>query len=75
MLAHPAKLWLIDTDLDEDTGYGTKMSPRNKTVTLLEPQHHVVNPANPGGALNDGVEDWNGETWFFGLGRFWDLFD
>jgi hypothetical protein len=24
---------------------------------------------------NDGVEDWSGETWFFGLGRFWNLFD
>ncbi|HEY5618320.1 MAG TPA: esterase-like activity of phytase family protein [Vicinamibacterales bacterium] len=24
---------------------------------------------------NDGVDDWSGETWFFDLGRFWDLFD
>jgi hypothetical protein len=24
---------------------------------------------------NDGVEDWNGETWFFDLGRYWSLFD
>jgi Esterase-like activity of phytase len=24
---------------------------------------------------NDGVEDWSGETWFFGLGRYWNLFD
>jgi hypothetical protein len=24
---------------------------------------------------NDGVDDWSGETWFFGLGRVWDLFD
>ena len=32
MLAHPAKLWLINTDLDAATdGYGTKMSPRNHT--------------------------------------------
>jgi hypothetical protein len=24
---------------------------------------------------NDGVDDWSGETWFFDLGLFWDLFD
>jgi hypothetical protein len=23
---------------------------------------------------NDGVDDWSGETWFFGLGRYWRLF-
>ena len=59
MLAHPAKLWLINTDLDAASGYGygTKMSPRNHSVPLVESQHHVINPANPGGALDDGVED------------------
>jgi hypothetical protein len=24
---------------------------------------------------NDGLDDWSGESWFFGLGRYWDLFD
>lgn len=24
---------------------------------------------------NDGVDDWNGETWFFSPGRIWNLFD
>lgn len=24
---------------------------------------------------NDGLDDWSGETWFFGLGRIWELFD
>jgi hypothetical protein len=24
---------------------------------------------------NDAVDDWSGETWFFGLGRYWQLFD
>ena len=57
MLAHPAKLWLINTDLDAANGYGTKMSPRNHSVPLAESQHHVINPTNPGGALDDGVED------------------
>ena len=23
----------------------------------MEPQHHVIDPTNPGGALDDGVED------------------
>ena len=56
MLAHPAKLWLINTDLDAANGYGTKMSPRNHSVPLAESQHHVINPTNPRGALDDGVE-------------------
>ena len=33
------------------------MSPRNHNVPLAESQHHVINPTNPGGALDDGVED------------------
>ena len=56
MLAHPAKLWLIDTDLDAANGYGTKMSPRNHNVPLAESQHHVIDPTNPRGALDDGVK-------------------
>ena len=56
MLAHPAKLWLINTDLDAANGYGTKMSPRNHSVSLAESQHHVINPTNPCGALDDGIE-------------------
>ena len=57
MLAHPAKPWLINTDLDAANRYGTKMSPRNRNVPLAESQHHVINPTNPRGALDDGVED------------------
>ena len=57
MLAHPAKLWLISTDLDAGNGYRTEMSPRNHIVSLVESQHHVINPTNPRGALDDGVED------------------
>ena len=33
------------------------MSPRNHSVPLAESQYHVINPTNPGGALDDGVED------------------
>ena len=56
MLAHPAKLWLINTDLDAADRYGTKMSPRNHNVSLAKSQHHVINPTNPRRALDDGVE-------------------
>src|SRR3990170_837710 len=56
MFAHPENPWLINTDLDADDGYGTKMRPRNKTVPLVESQPHVIDPTNPGGALDDGVE-------------------
>ena len=56
MLAHPAILWLINTDLDAANGYGTKMSPHNHSVALAESQHHVIDPTNPRRALDDGVE-------------------
>src|SRR5687768_316088 len=56
MLAHPAILWLINTDFDAGNGYRTKMSPRNHSVALVESQQHVINPTNPRGALDDGVE-------------------
>src|SRR5262249_11246023 len=56
VLAYPANVWLICTDLAAENGHGTKMSPRNPTVPLVESQHHVINPANPSGALHDGVE-------------------
>src|SRR5215467_11064672 len=56
MLTHPLKIWLINTDLNASNGYRTKMSPRSQNVSVAEPQHHVVNPANPRGAFDDGVE-------------------
>ena len=34
------------------------MGPRDHTSPLVESQHHVINPTNRGGALDDGVEDW-----------------
>src|SRR5215831_2296210 len=59
MLAHPAKPWFVYTNrfATMGDGYGTKMSPRNHRVPLMESQHHVINPTNPRGALDDGVED------------------
>ena len=32
------------------------MSARNHRVSFNESQHHVIDPANPRGALDDGVE-------------------
>ena len=59
VLAHPAKRWLINADFFAASRceYGTKMSPRNHSVSLAESQQHVINPTNPSGALDDGVED------------------
>src|SRR5262249_4545676 len=57
MLIYPAMRRRINTKLDAVNGYGTKMSPRNHSVRLVESQHHVINPTNPSGALDDGVED------------------
>src|SRR5262245_56429566 len=56
MLAHPAILWLINTAFDASNGYGTKVSPRSRSVSVLESRHHIVNSTNPGGGLHDGVE-------------------
>ena len=54
---NPAISWLIDTDLYADrSGYGSKMSPRDEVVPLAEAQPYVIDPADPGGALNDRVE-------------------
>ena len=57
MFAHPAIFRPLNTDLDESNGYGAKMSARNHSVPLAESQHHVINPTNPGSALDDGIED------------------
>src|SRR5262245_33744344 len=59
MLSHPAKPWFIKTHLESAIGYGyrTKMSSRNQSVPLPESQRHIIDPTNPRGALNDGVED------------------
>src|SRR5262245_39712447 len=56
MLVHPSILWFINTDLDAGGGYGTKMGPQNHSVPIEESQQHVINPTNPGSALNDGIE-------------------
>ncbi len=57
MFAHPEILWLINTDLKALAWYGTKMSPCNHSAPLAKSQQDVVDPTNPGGALDDGVED------------------
>ena len=33
------------------------MSSRSHSAPLVESQQDIINPANPGGALDDGVED------------------
>src|SRR5690348_10017837 len=59
MLAHPAKPWLINTEhfAASRFGYGSEMSPHNHSVSLAESQRHIIDPTNPGGALDDRVED------------------
>src|SRR5215831_16312134 len=57
VLAHPEKLWRVQTDFCATNWYGTKMSPRNYTVPLTQPQHYVIDPANACGALDDGIKN------------------
>src|SRR5262249_22490313 len=57
VLKHPAKLWLINADLNaDDGGDKAKMSPGNYSVSFPQPQHHIINPTNPRGAFDNGVE-------------------
>src|SRR5262245_47959813 len=55
MLAYPANLWLINR-YHATNGYGAKMSPRNQSVALTESQLHVIDPTNPGRALDDSIK-------------------
>src|SRR4030095_13931022 len=57
MFMHPLKPWVIITDLHTDTRYRTKMGARNHYVSVAEAQYHVIDPTNPRGTLDDGVED------------------
>src|SRR5262245_20120082 len=57
MLAHPAIQWCVYTDLEASNGYGAQMSTCHHCVLLSESQHHVINSANPSGALNDSIQD------------------
>ena len=57
MLAYPAKMWLINADLDAANGYGAIMSTHPQHVSVLKTQQYVIDPTNPSGALDDGVED------------------
>ena len=56
VFTHPTELRLINADLDAASGYGTKMSPRYHSVSFMESQHYIVYPANPRGALDDGIQ-------------------
>src|SRR5262249_22687139 len=57
MLTHPVKRRFIRTDLNAADRYGTEMGPQNRSVPLVESQNHVINPTNPYGALDYGIED------------------
>src|SRR5262245_29291901 len=59
LFAHPANPGLINIELVDANGYGyrTKMSPQKHRVSFAESQHCIIDPTNPRGALNDGVED------------------
>jgi hypothetical protein len=58
MIAHPEKPWVVNIDLGTFSryGYGSKMSPHNHCVPIVESQRYIINPTNPSGALDNGVE-------------------
>src|SRR5918999_4344634 len=49
--------------LKAGNNYGTNMSPRSHHIALAESQHYVINTTNPGGAFDDGVENWLHVRW------------
>src|SRR5262245_33077250 len=56
VFAHPVEIRLINADLNASDGNGAKMSLQRQTVSLAEPQHHVVDSANAGCALDDRIQ-------------------
>src|SRR5215471_4863264 len=57
VLAHPAILWLIKTDLiAADREYRTKVSPPNHKFAIAESQRYIINAANSRSTFDDGVE-------------------
>ena len=52
MLAHPAKLRLINTDLNTANGVSDQNEPAGSYLYLVESQQHIINPTNLGGALD-----------------------
>src|ERR1051325_8359922 len=59
MLANPAKMQLINTDLHAASRYryGTNMSPHCHGISFKKSQHHIIDPTNPRRAVDDRVED------------------
>src|ERR1051325_9188787 len=57
MLAYPAKLGRVDTDLRAAKRYRPKVSARNNGVFLTKPQHDIVNATYSCSTLHDGIED------------------
>src|SRR4030095_10779367 len=55
VLTYPIKQCIL-TNRAAGIRHGTKMSPQNRRVSLVEPQQHVVNPTNLCRALDDGIE-------------------
>src|SRR5262245_58207249 len=56
VLPDPAIVCLTNADPRKTRWYGTEVSPRNRNVAFAEPQQHVINPANLGRALYDGIQ-------------------
>ena len=56
VLAYPVKLWSIDNARGTGIRYRPKMSPQDHSIPLVKSQYHIIDPTNPGRALDDGVE-------------------
>src|SRR5215475_9094803 len=56
MITQPARLWCINAHLDAADRYGTNMSTCNQSVPPAESQIHIIDPANPCGALDDSIK-------------------
>src|SRR5262244_3656329 len=55
-LPHPTEQLRVNANLDRAMMYGAKMSPGNHDISRTKPKMYIVDPTNPGGAFNNGVE-------------------
>src|SRR5262245_41616562 len=56
VLAHPAILWLIQTEFDRANRNGTKMSACCQHVAFAQSQYHVIDSTNLRRAFDDGIK-------------------
>src|SRR5262245_20649752 len=56
VLMYPPIMCLANPSLSRTRWYGSNVSPHRQVFAVAQPQYHVINATNPGGALDDSIE-------------------